>query len=71
MIKSFRHEGLEELFRTGSSRKVQAKHGKRLRLHPLKGKQAGYFAVDVDENFRVTFAFEAGHAVEVNYGDYH
>lgn len=42
-----------------------------LRLHPLKGKQAGHFAVDVDENFRVTFAFEAGHAVEVNYGDYH
>jgi len=92
MIKSFRHKGLAELFHTGSSRKVQAKHGKRLRLiltllnvathagqmnapglrlHPLKGKQAGHFAVDVDENFRVTFAFEAGHAVEVNYGDYH
>ncbi len=92
MIKSFRHKGLEELFRTGRSRRVQAKHGKRLRLiltllnaathagqmnapglrlHPLKGKRAGHFAVDVDENFRVTFAFEAGHAVEVNYDDYH
>ena len=32
MIKSFRHKGLEELFRTGRSRRVQAKHGKRLRL---------------------------------------
>jgi toxin HigB-1 len=92
MVKSFRHKGLEELFRTGSSRKVQAKHGKRLqliltllnaathagqmnapglRLHPLKGKLAGRYAVNVDENFRVTFAFEAGHAVEVDYGDYH
>jgi toxin HigB-1 len=92
MVKSFRHKGLEELFRTGSSRKVQAKHAKRLRLiltllnaathagqmnapglrlHPLKGKLAGRYAVNVDENFRVTFAFEAGHAVEVDCGDYH
>lgn len=42
-----------------------------LRLHPLKGKLEGRFAVDVDENFRVVFRFEAGHAVEVDYGDYH
>ena len=42
-----------------------------LRLHPLKGKPAGRFAVKVDENFRVVFRFEAGHAVEVDYGDYH
>jgi proteic killer suppression protein len=41
------------------------------RLHPLKGKPAGRYAVWVDENFRVTFRFEAGHAVEVDYGDYH
>ena len=92
MIRSFRHKGLEELFLTGSSRKVQSKHGKRLRLiltllnaathagqmnapglrlHPLKGKLVCRYAVNVDENFRVTFAFEAGHAVEVDYGDYH
>jgi proteic killer suppression protein len=42
-----------------------------LRLHPLKGKPAGRYAVWVDENFRVTFRFEAVHAVEVDYGDYH
>jgi toxin HigB-1 len=42
-----------------------------LRLHALKGKPAGRFAVDVDENFRVVFRFEQGHAVEVDYGDYH
>jgi proteic killer suppression protein len=92
MIKSFRHKGLAGFFRTGSTRKVQAKHVKRLRiiltmlnaathpgqmdapgfrLHPLKGKPAGRFAVDVDENFRVVFRFEEGHAVEVDYGDYH
>ncbi len=42
-----------------------------LRLHPLKGKPAGRYAVWVDENFRVTFRFDSGHAVEVNYVDYH
>lgn len=92
MIKSFCHKGLAEFFATGSTRKVQAKHAKRLRLiltllnaathpkqmdapglrlHRLKGKPAGRFAVDVDENFRVTFRFEERHAVEVDYGDYH
>ncbi len=42
-----------------------------LRLHPLKGKPEGRWAVDVDENFRVVFRFEEGHATEVDYGDYH
>jgi toxin HigB-1 len=42
-----------------------------LRLHPLKGKPSGRYAVWVDENFRVIFRFEAGDAVEVDYGDYH
>jgi toxin HigB-1 len=41
-----------------------------LRLHPLKGKPKRW-AVSVDENFRVTFRFEAADAVEVDYGDYH
>ena len=92
MIKSFRHKGLAEFFRTGDKRKIQAKHAKRLRMiltmlnvatrpgqmdapglrfHPLKGRLVGCFAVSVDENFRVTFRFEDGHAVEVDYGDYH
>jgi len=42
-----------------------------LRLHPLRGKPAGRYAVWVAENFRVTFRFEAANAVEVDYGDYH
>lgn len=32
MIQSFRHKGLAELFKTGSARKVQAKHVMRLQL---------------------------------------
>jgi proteic killer suppression protein len=42
-----------------------------LRLHPLKGKPEGRWAVDVDENYRVSFRFVEGHAFEVDYGDYH
>lgn len=42
-----------------------------LRLHQLKGDQRGFWAVDVSGNWRVIFRFEAGHAVEVDYVDYH
>ncbi len=41
------------------------------RLHPLKGELAGYHAVRVSGNWRVTFRFEDGHALDVDYVDYH
>ena len=41
------------------------------RLHPLKGDLAGHWAVWVDENWRLTFAFEGKDAVLVDYQDYH
>lgn len=41
------------------------------RLHPLKGAYAGYWAVTVRANWRVVFRFEEGHAVDVDYLDYH
>ena len=41
------------------------------RLHPLKGRLRGYHAVSVSGNWRVTFRFEDGHAVDVDYLDYH
>ena len=92
MIKSFRHKGLALFFITGETKRLQAKHAKRLRLilsmlhvatiprqmdapglrlHPLKGTEEGRWAVSVDENYRVTFRFAAGHAYEVDYVDYH
>ncbi len=40
-------------------------------LHPLKGPLRGYYAVSVSGNWRVTFRFEDGHAVDINYTDYH
>jgi toxin HigB-1 len=41
------------------------------RLHPLKGRLKGHWAVAVSGNWRVTFRFEDGHAVDVDYIDYH
>ncbi len=41
------------------------------RLHSLKGGMKGHFAVSVSGNWRVTFRFEDGHAVEIDYLDYH
>ena len=42
-----------------------------LRFHPLEPKNAGRFAVWVDQNYRVTFKFEGQDATEVDYEDYH
>ena len=42
-----------------------------LRLHPLKGELQGHYAVAVSANWRVTFGFEGGDAVDVDYLDYH
>lgn len=41
------------------------------RLHPLKGRLANHWAVWLDENWRLTFTFENGDAVLVDYQDYH
>ena len=41
------------------------------RLHPLKGRLKDLWAVWVDQNWRMTFAFESEHAVLVDYQDYH
>ena len=41
------------------------------RLHPLKGGLKGHYAVTVSGNWRVTFRFEDGDVVDVDYVDYH
>ena len=41
------------------------------RLHALKGRLKGHYAVSVSSNWRVTFRFEDGEAVDVDYVDYH
>ena len=41
------------------------------RLHPLKGDMAGHWSIRVTGNWRVTFRFADGEAVDVNLIDYH
>jgi proteic killer suppression protein len=41
------------------------------RLHPLKGKMKGLWAIDVSKNRRITFEFRDGDVYIVNYEDYH
>ena len=41
------------------------------RLHSLKGELRGHYAVAVSGNWRVTFRFEEGDVVDVDYLDYH
>lgn len=41
------------------------------RLHPLKGRLVNHWAVWVDGHWRLTFAFDDGDAVLVDYQGYH
>ena len=41
------------------------------RLHPLKGKLAGYWSVSVSGNWRVIFRFDGSDVELVDYLDYH
>jgi len=41
------------------------------RLHPLKGRLKGWYAVTVRANWRVVFRFEEGNALDVDFIDYH
>lgn len=41
------------------------------RLHPLKGKRSGFWAIDVSGNWRLTFRFEDGQVHDLDYEDYH
>jgi proteic killer suppression protein len=41
------------------------------RLHQLKGDRRGTWAIDISGNWRLTFKFQDGDALEVNLEDYH
>lgn len=40
-------------------------------LHPLLGKEKGFWSVKVNGNWRIMFRFEDGNAYDVDYLDYH
>lgn len=41
------------------------------KLHGLTGSLAGHYSITVDGNWRMTFRFDDGDAVLVDYQDYH
>ncbi len=43
----------------------------RWKLHPLTGNLEGHWAVSVSGNWRLTFTFDNGDAILVDYQDYH
>ncbi|MDE3001475.1 MAG: type II toxin-antitoxin system RelE/ParE family toxin [Gemmatimonadota bacterium] len=42
-----------------------------LRLHPLRGDRAGYWAVSVSDSWRVIFGFDGEDVCHVDLDDYH
>ena len=42
-----------------------------MKFHSLKGSKKDYYSVSVSGNWRVIFKFENGHAILVDYLDYH
>ena len=59
------------LTRLDSSHVPQDMNASGWKLHPLKGDLAGHWAIWVDANWRLTFAFDGEDAVLVDYRDYH
>ncbi len=41
------------------------------KLHPLKGRAKGIWAVKVSGNWRITFEFEGTDVINIDYLDYH
>lgn len=54
-----------------ASRRPEGMNLPGFRLHALSGPLKGHYAVSVSGNWRVTFRFEEGEAVDVDYVDYH
>lgn len=60
-----------QLARLDAASTPQDMHLPGWKLHPLKGNLQGQWAVWVDENWRLVFAFDGENAVLVDYTDYH
>ena len=59
------------LARLSQSRAPQDMAVPGFRLHPLKGKRQGHWAVTVRANWRIIFRFDGEDAVDVDLIDYH
>jgi proteic killer suppression protein len=60
-----------QLARLNAARSAQDMNVPGWRLHSLHGELAGHWSVWVSGNWRLTFRFEDGDAILVDYRDYH
>jgi toxin HigB-1 len=51
--------------------KPQALYVPGYRFHPLRGEDRGFYSVTVTGNNRILFRFVDGHALDIDYVDYH
>lgn len=68
---AYREKITRILARLNEARMVQDMALPGYRLHPLKGKLAGFWSVSVSGNWRIVFRFEDGMAHDVDLIDYH
>jgi len=95
MIKSFKHNGLEQFWTDGVTRRLPVSGAARFarlrtqlvhlngavqpsdmnlpgwRWHPLGDMRPGFYSVTVTGNYRLTYRWEAGNALDLNIEDYH
>ena len=72
VIKSFKHKGIEDFFRTGNKKGIIPEMDlPGYQLHSLLGKEKGRWAVSVNGNWRITFEFINQDAILVDYEDYY
>jgi len=60
-----------QLFALDNAKRPEDMNAPGWRLHELKGSLANHWSIDVSGNWRLTFAFEGGDAILVDYQDYH
>lgn len=59
------------LARLAAAEKIEDMDIHEYKLHELKGDRKGVWSVTVRANWRITFRFEDGYALDVNLEDYH
>jgi plasmid maintenance system killer protein len=69
--RSLRREGLKGLPVNYAATGAEDMNPPGYRFHALKGDRKGTYAVSVSGNWRLTFRFVAGDAVDVDLEDYH
>jgi proteic killer suppression protein len=60
-----------QLFQLNRARAPRDMDASGWELHPLHGDMKGHWSVKVNANWRLTFTFEDGNAILVDYRDYH